>query len=396
MKATPITLVLESLSTKSFLLNIIDCPGHVNFADESTAALRAADGAVIVIDAIEGVMMTTERLIKHALANQVAISVVINKMDRLILELKLPPQDAYFKIQHTLEEVNNIIAANSTNGHVPLRISPENGNVCFASGQHRWSFTLKSFAQKYCEKNKGMQMDDMAKRLWGDWYFKEADEREGKAFTKSKPGPGSMRTFVQFILEPLYKIYSLVIGENPETIIKSLRKLGIVLKMKDASRDPKPLLKLVFSKFFGYPRGFVDMIAQHVPSPLDNAEAKVAAIYSGFQTTETACAMRKCSSSGPLMINIVKMISNAEGNKFSCLGRIFSGTISSNQRVKVLGEAFTEDDDEDMAVVEVGAIHVGVGRFVIEVTSATAGNLILLEGVDSGNPHLTQCQRYVP
>jgi len=76
IKATPISLVLESIASKSFLLNILDCPGHVNFADESTSSLRAADGAVIVIDAIEGVMMSTERLIKHAIANQVAITVV--------------------------------------------------------------------------------------------------------------------------------------------------------------------------------------------------------------------------------------------------------------------------------------------------------------------------------
>ena len=127
VKATPVTVVMESLSGKSFLLNILDCPGHVNFSDESTAALRAVDGAVIVIDAIEGVMLATERLIKHALQAQVSIIVVINKLDRLILELKLPPQDAYFKITHTLEEVNSIIAANTTGGIKPQRVSPELG-----------------------------------------------------------------------------------------------------------------------------------------------------------------------------------------------------------------------------------------------------------------------------
>ena len=70
-------------------------------------------------------------------------------MDRLILELKLPPQDAYYKLLHTLEEVNNIISAFRTpkfNKQGPYRISPELGNVCFAAGQHGWSFTLESFA----------------------------------------------------------------------------------------------------------------------------------------------------------------------------------------------------------------------------------------------------------
>ena len=381
IKSTPLSLVMENLNEKSYLLNIFDTPGHVNFCDEYTAALRAADGAVICIDAIEGVMMTTERQIKHALSNQVAITVLINKVDRLILELKLPPQDAYYKITHTLEEVNNIIATHAQENGLPTqqRMNPASGNVCFSSGQHRWSFTLNSFAQKYCEKNPGMNPDDMAVRLWGDWYFDE----NNRAFTKNKPDGSTDRTFVRFILEPIYKIYSLIIGESPQVIVKSLKKLGIVLKLKEASMDPKPLMKLVMSKFFGYPRGFVDMIVKHVPSPLENAHNKTSSIYTGYQTSDVAKSMHLCDAKGPLMINIVKLISDPEGSKFSCLGRVFSGSVESGQKVKVLGESFTEDDDEDMAVLEVGSINMSVGRFVIEVNSATAGNWVLLEGLDS-------------
>jgi 116 kDa U5 small nuclear ribonucleoprotein component len=173
IKATPVSLVMESISSKSFVMHVVDCPGHVNFSDESTAALRIADGAVIVVDAVEGVMMTTERLIKHAIANRTSIVVVVNKMDRLILELKLPPQDAYFKIMHTLEEINGIIADNTPKDERPTRLSPELGNVCFAAGQHRWSFTLLSFATMYAEKHPSVDPSDFAKRLWGDWYFDE-------------------------------------------------------------------------------------------------------------------------------------------------------------------------------------------------------------------------------
>ena len=67
---------MEDLSGKSYLLNALDCPGHVNFNDESTAALRAADGAVVVVDAVEGVMMNTRRLIKQALLAAVPITLV--------------------------------------------------------------------------------------------------------------------------------------------------------------------------------------------------------------------------------------------------------------------------------------------------------------------------------
>ena len=124
--------------------------GHVNFSDEVTAALRVADAAVIVVDAVEGVMVHTERMLRHVIQERLPFVVVINKVDRLILELKLPPTDAYFKLRHTLDEINAIASAASL-GRQELRVSPELGNVCFASSQNGWSFTLQSFAKIYSE-----------------------------------------------------------------------------------------------------------------------------------------------------------------------------------------------------------------------------------------------------
>lgn len=109
IKSMPITLVLPDIKQKSFLINVFDTPGHVNFSDEATAAMRITDGIVLFVDAAEGVMLNTERLLKHAVQEKLAITVCINKIDRLMLELKLPPQDAYFKLKHIVEEINNIL-----------------------------------------------------------------------------------------------------------------------------------------------------------------------------------------------------------------------------------------------------------------------------------------------
>mmetsp|Transcript_3503 Transcript_3503/g.5257 ORF Transcript_3503/g.5257 Transcript_3503/m.5257 type:complete len:261 (-) Transcript_3503:10-792(-) len=203
IKSTPVSLVLENIRGKSYLLNVLDCPGHVNFCDEATAAIRAADGVVIVVDAAEGVMLSTERLIKHTLDSNLPICLLINKMDRLILELKLPPQDAFYKLLNTLEEVNNIIAAHSIQKKTAQnvqRLSPELGNVCFASGQHGWSFTLESFADLYCTRHPDAVFEpaDLAKRLWGEWYYNE----DTHAISKKKTA-NATRTFVQYVLEPL-------------------------------------------------------------------------------------------------------------------------------------------------------------------------------------------------
>lgn len=104
------SLVLPSTKGKSYLVNLIDTPGHINFIDEVVAGIRVADGAVVVVDAVEGVLLTTTLAIQHLVANKVPIVVVINKVDRLILELRLPPGDAYVKLKQTIEEVNTIIS----------------------------------------------------------------------------------------------------------------------------------------------------------------------------------------------------------------------------------------------------------------------------------------------
>jgi U5 small nuclear ribonucleoprotein component len=94
---------------KSYLFNFIDTPGHPNFSDEVSAGIRLSDGMLLVVDVIEGVTFYVERLIKEALRNQLEIIVVINKMDRLVIELRLPINDAYHKIKHTLDEINFVI-----------------------------------------------------------------------------------------------------------------------------------------------------------------------------------------------------------------------------------------------------------------------------------------------
>ncbi len=109
IKAMPVTLVLQDLREKSFLVNILDTPGHVNFSDEVTASIRVSDGVVLFVDAAEGVMLNTERLVKHAVQERCPITVCINKIDRLVLELKLPPVDAYYKLRHIVDEINALL-----------------------------------------------------------------------------------------------------------------------------------------------------------------------------------------------------------------------------------------------------------------------------------------------
>ncbi len=380
IKATPMSLVLPNSKGKSFMFNIMDTPGHVNFSDEVTASLQLADAVVVVVDVIEGLMLGTERVIKHALRENLAIVLVIAKMDRLIMELKLPPNDAYYKIKAVINDVNELLASSTTAGQAAPRLSPELGNVCFSSGLSGWSFTLLQFAQLYSRYyGAGFPPDEFAKRLWGDIYFSDADRK----FKKKPIDSESKRTFVSFVLEPLYKLYSQSVGEDTTELQKTLASIGISVTKKELQMDSKPLLKRVTQAFVGDATGFVDMCVAHCPSPLEAAATKVEQIYTGDQQSEVAEAMKKCDATGPLMINVTKLYHSPDCTTFNALGRVMSGTIRAGDSVKVLGEGYSVDDEEDMAVQEVSKVMLMQARYTLEVQKVSAGSWVLLEGVDT-------------
>ncbi|GAB5361489.1 hypothetical protein AAMO2058_000717600 [Amorphochlora amoebiformis] len=383
IKSMPMSLVMQTIKGKSYLLNIMDTPGHVNFSDEQTAALRIADGAVVVIDAVEGVMAQTARGLRHAVEEKLPICVCINKMDRLILELKLPPTDAYHKISHTLEEVNTILEKCGYS----QKISPELGNVCFASAGYGWMFTINSFAKVYADYY-DFSASDFSKRLWGNLYL----HKKNRVFRAKPETSKSKRTFTEFILKPLYKIHSYILGSEGSQLKAMLGECGITVKNEDLLMDPKPLLKLCLSQFFGNSSGFVSMCVEQFPSPLEAARNKVRHTYTGELQIDAGRAMLTCDKRGPVMINIVKLYSRADGEKFDAFGRILSGTVRVGTKVRVLGENYSLDDEEDMTVAEVTKIWVFESRYRVEVNRATAGNWALFEGIDlSINKTATVC-----
>lgn len=243
IKSSPLTIVHQNLRGKSYLLNIMDTPGHVNFSDEVTSALRLCDGVMLVVDAGVGIMMNTERLLKHAVREGMAVTLCINKIDRLILELKLPPNDAYHKIKCLIDQVNVLMEGE---GEV---LSPLLNNVCFASSQYSLCFTLESFAKLYVERSetKAITYKQLASKLWGDMYL----DKETSKFKAKPPVKQAKRSFVEFILEPLYKFFRLAVEEPDGQFLELCQKHHIRISREQKKLNVKSLLRVACSQMFG-------------------------------------------------------------------------------------------------------------------------------------------------
>nr|CAG4649929.1 EOG090X00RJ [Sida crystallina] len=379
IKAMPVTLVMQDLNDKSYLLNIFDTPGHVNFSDEVTAALRLCDGIVLFVDAVEGVMLNTERILKHAVQEKMSITLCINKIDRLMLELKLPPQDAYYKLRHVVEEVNGLLSLYSDENN-PTIVSPLLGNVCFSSAQFSVCFTLKSFAKLYSDTyGSDINDNELARRLWGDIYYNS----KARKFTKKPPHSSAQRSFVEFILEPLYKIFAQVVGDVDSTLPRLLDELGIRLTSEEQRLNIRPLIRLVCSRYFGTFNGFVDMCVKHVPSPVTAARTKVEHIYTGPLESTLGEDMINCDPNGGLVVHTSKQYPTDDCTGFNVLGRVLSGTLHAHQSVRLLGENYSLADEEDSRVISIGRLWIYEARYKVEVNRVPAGSWVLIEGIDS-------------
>jgi U5 small nuclear ribonucleoprotein component len=379
VKTAPMSLVLQSTRGKSHLVNILDTPGHVNFVDEVASSVRLVDGVVLVVDVVEGVQVNTEQIIKYAVLEDLPLTLVINKMDRLILELKLPPNDAYFKLKHVVEEVNTCIENALPGRGAERRVSPEKGNVLFACSSMGWCFTLQSFARMYADTYPGVNTVEFAKRLWGDIFFNP----KKRSFTRKAVEERAKRSFVNFILEPIYKLYSHTISESPEDLKDTLATLGIFLKPSQYKADAKVLLQLVCRQFFGPANGFTDMIVEHIPSPVEAAEKKVQRYYTGPLDTKVAKSMLECDQDGPLVVHVTKLFTTTDTAGFYSFGRVMSGTARPGQEVRVLGEGYSVDDEEDMVMATIADVWIAETRYNIPTDGVPAGNWVLLGGVDN-------------
>lgn len=322
---------------KEYLINLIDSPGHIDFSSEVSTASRLCDGAIVLVDAVEGVCSQTVTVLRQVWTEKLKPLLVINKMDRLITELKLSPGEAYTHLSKLLEQVNAVVGSfalgermeddlkwrermdekvsaaaaakaqeddarsrqgsvvQDDNGYVTgdasteyeekddedIYFEPEKNNVIFATAIDGWAFTPRQFAALY-EKKLGIKRNLLEKVLWGDFYLDPKSKRV--LSSKHLKGRNLKPMFVQLVLEQIWAVYEATTGgpnnKGDEALLEKITKsLGIKITAHILrSKDPKALLSAVFTNWLPLSTAVLVSVIMGLPSPRAAQENRIPAL----------------------------------------------------------------------------------------------------------------------
>ncbi|KAM3692648.1 hypothetical protein ACJW30_08G105000 [Castanea mollissima] len=290
-----------ALRYKHHSINLIDSPGHMDFCSEVSTAARLSDGALILVDAVEGVHIQTHAVLRQCWIEKLSPCLVLNKIDRLICELRLSPLEAYTRLLRIVHEVNGIVSGYKSEKYLSDvdsvlagslgeagggdgggdesfefveddeedTFQPQKGNVAFVCALDGWGFGIHEFAEFYASKL-GASAAALEKALWGPRYFNP----KTKMITGKKGVGGGSKArpmFVQFVLEPLWQVYQVALdGEGDKGVLeKVIKSFNLSVPARELqNKDPKVVLQSVMSRWLPLSEAILSMVVKCMPDPI--------------------------------------------------------------------------------------------------------------------------------
>ncbi|EGV60419.1 Cytoplasmic GTPase/eEF2-like protein (ribosomal biogenesis) [Yamadazyma tenuis] len=303
----------EEIEIKEHLINLIDSPGHIDFSSEVSTASRLCDGAIVLVDVVEGVCSQTVNVLRQCWVDKLKPILVLNKIDRLIIEWQLTPSEAYQHMSRVIEQVNSVIGTFYSGERMEddmiwkekgqvgdfvekddtdLYFSPELNNVIFASAVDGWAFSINIFAS-FMSKKLGFSQAVLSKTLWGDFYLDMKNKKiiPGKKLKSSQSNLKLL--FVSLVLEQIWSVYDVcVMNRDEDKLTKIIEKLGARVSPRDLrSKDHKNLLNVIMSQWIPVSHAILGMVIDYLPSPVKAQNEKMSklldeCIYNVFSDIE--------------------------------------------------------------------------------------------------------------
>lgn len=388
-----------AVTASEYLMNLVDSPGHIDFSSDVSTATRLCDGALILVDVLEGVCTQTHAVLYKALKERMRPCLVLNKLDRMILEMKLSPLEAFRHLKRIVENVNalaySLVVAElraiaeqnastepssaSKQGDVdfddPLfeewSFAPERANVVFASAIDCWGFGLIKIANIWSKKldiNKGA----LQKYLFEEYAYHPTE----KKLVKCDPNkPSMVPMFVKMILEPIWQLYDIAIEQSDPTKAAKMaaRALGVEITPREINaKDPRMTVATIMNRWLPLPDAILRMAVRCMPSPADAQKHRLRTLLSSSWDGDTGAisGMAACSadSASDCVVFVSKMVpigvseltprdkailerkheakNGLEPGSFSfelgaevlmALCRVFSGTLQPSSTLHVIG-----------------------------------------------------------
>ena len=364
-----------------YLINLFHSTNNTDLAFEVNSTFKISDGVLVVYDYEEGVCMQTEAFLRCSLAQKVRPALMINKVDRAILQLQHDGESMYQSFTAQIDTLNTIIGNYEHPDMDDLKLCPVKGNVVFGSGRQGWGFTLLKFAQVYSSKF-NVPKEKLVSKFWGDNYF-NSDTKLWTSECETEDGKTLKRGFVLFVMDPIIKLYRCIMEGDRQQINKLLEKLQIKLTEEEEELEGVQLARRVLSKWIDLTDSLFEMFVVHLPSPKAAQKYRVSYLYEGPQDDVCAQAIRDCDTKGPLMIYICKTITSSDLKNTYVFGRVFSGTVSSGQKVRIMGSDYELNKRKNSIKKEIEEVVFMQGTTVKPLEVVPCGGMVGLTGFES-------------
>ncbi|KPP79243.1 hypothetical protein Z043_101195 [Scleropages formosus] len=265
MKSSAISLHY-SVGGEDYLINLIDSPGHVDFSSEVSTAVRLCDGAIVIVDAVEGVCPQTQAVLRQAWLENIR-PVLVNAVTGSLFTSKVLEERAEKDSEvreagggDNGEQVYDWSAGLEESDDSDLYFSPDQGNVVFASAIDGWGFSIHQFAHMYSQKM-GIRSEVLLKTLWGDFYL----NAKAKKIMKGAQSKGKKPLFVQLVLDNIWSLYdAVVLKRDKEKVEKVMSSLGVKVAARDSRHsDPRVLLSAICSQWLPVSQAVLSILLPH-------------------------------------------------------------------------------------------------------------------------------------
>jgi elongation factor 2 len=407
-----------SLGPRDLVVNLIDCPGHAQFGFEVAAALRAADGALLVVDAVEGICPQTQFSLLQAIRARVRPVLVVNKIDRLALELKVSPRDVCRKFVGPLVAKINALVVSQTSRFKwrspPLSIA--DGSVVLTSGALHFAcsslgaaVSAARVAARDVVKSGGESAAALVEKAQA-----AALDAQGSVLAAFDKSP--LSALEKFCVAPLFTLMEAVqcvvdkTGDEAlaasKTLDKALRRATALASVHEhdlvallEAGDSRPSVRLpgsgsslkeafktVLSKLFPLADTLLESVAARLPSPelaqTDRAPSFLELSADESKEDEALTNVSLCDPARTLVAFVTKFIDPTGGarnvDELVAVVRVLSGTLRPGDRIR----AWNEGEWTSTTVKGVLELSGGTGlRLLPLAEGARAGDLVAVSGI---------------